>query len=127
MKFNAKHLHEIPMAETTIELMPVRNHHLGATFQDISDWITPELEAAICPVLDGIAGYNYGRLDIRAPSLEHLFSGKDIKILEANALYSEPVHAYDPKYGLLDAYGIFIRYWAMACRIGKAQGDRTEN
>ncbi len=124
-KYNRERLSELPAAGATIELMPVRNHHLGATFQDISDWIMPELEAAICPVLDSIDGFNYGRMDIRAPSLEELFAGKNIRILETNALYSEPVHAYDPKYGLWDAYRIFVGYWASAFRIGLAQGNST--
>jgi hypothetical protein len=120
LKFNHMRLNDVPEAEKTVDLIPVRNHHLGATFQDISEWITPEMEAALCPTLDVIKGYNYGRLDIRAPDLEHLFAGKDIKILEANALYSEPVHAYDPRYGLWDAYRIFIWHWHKAFRIGLA-------
>ena len=124
-KYNRERLWEVPAAGATIELMPVRNHHLGATFQDISDWITPEMEAAICPVLDSIDGFNYGRMDIRAPSLDELSAGRKIRILETNALYSEPVHAYDPKYGLWDAYRIFIGSWGMAFRIGVAQSARN--
>lgn len=120
-KFNRDRLNDIVAAGESLDLIPVRNHHLGATFQDISDWMTPELEAAICPVLDVLEGYNYGRLDIRAPDFNDLLAGKNIKILEANALYSEPVHAYDPKYGLAEAYRIFINYWNMACKIGVRQ------
>ncbi len=119
-KFNHAILADVPRKDEKVELMPIRNHHLGATFQDISSWITPQLEAALCPVLDTIDGYNYGRLDIRAPDFPSLINGRDLKILEANALYSEPVHAYDPKYGLWEAYRIFIGYWNTAMKTGIA-------
>lgn len=119
-KRNRKRLAEVPEKGETVELVPVRNHVAGATFQDISAFITPALSEAICPVLDRIEGYHYGRLDIRAPSWRDLVAGRDIKVLEANALYSEPVHAYDPKYRLRDAHRIFIGYWAIATEIGLA-------
>lgn len=119
-KTNKGWLDEIPPSGGPLELMPVRNHHLGATFQDISQCITPELEAAVCWQLDQIKGYQYGRLDIRAPDFAALIKGEGIKVLEANALYSEPVHAYDPKYGLRDAYRIFISHWYQAIRTGLA-------
>ncbi|MGB7288396.1 MAG: hypothetical protein WBC71_15845 [Salaquimonas sp.] len=118
LRFNRTQLAKVPQTGEAVDLMPVRNHHLGATFQDISTWITPEMEQALISELDLIGGYNYGRLDIRAPDFDNLFAGINIKILETNALYSEPVHAYDPKYGLWDAYTIFVSYWAMAMRTG---------
>jgi hypothetical protein len=119
-KTNSYRLSEVPEAGKILDLIAVRNHHLGATFQDISEFITPELEAAVCSELDRIEGYQYGRLDIRAPDFAALVCGKGIKVLEANALYSEPVHAYDPKYGLRDAYRIFIGHWYQAIRTGLA-------
>lgn len=120
LKYNLEKLDAVPDAKERLDLIPVRNHHLGATFQDISDWITPALEAALIKELDPIQGYNYGRLDVRVPNFNDLFRGENIKMLEANALYSEPVHAYDPKYGLWDAYKIFFKYWGLAFRIGKS-------
>ena len=93
---------------------------MGATFEDISVHITPALSASIASCLDTIEGFHFGRLDARAPSFEDLFEGKRIKILEVNALYSEPVHAYDPKYSFRQAISIFVCYWDKAFRIGKA-------
>ena len=106
----------------SLDLIPVRNHHLGATFQDVSDRITPELEAALCAALDQVSGFQYGRLDCRVPDLASLERGEGIRALEVNALYSEPVNAYDPKYTLRDAYGIFLRHWREAIRTGVRNG-----
>lgn len=117
---NKTRLAAIPAADEAVELIPVRNHHLGATFQDITALITPRLEAKICGLLDTIAGFNHGRLDCRVSDLTSLQEGKNIRILEANALYSEPVHAYDPRYNLRDAYRIFISHWHHALLAGLA-------
>ena len=119
-KYNRHQLERVPARGEAIDLMPVRNHHLGATFQDISDFITDGLNAGVAPHLDAIEGYHYGRLDARAPNYESLFAGRDIKVLEVNALYSEPVHAYDPRYGLAAAIGIFLSHWRMAVGAGLA-------
>lgn len=119
-KTNRHRLDAIPPDGEPLDLIEVRNHHLGATFQDASAYITPTLEAAVCSQLDAIDGYQYGRLDVRAPDFEALRKGRGIKVLEANALYSEPVHAYDPKYGLRDAYRIFIGHWHQAIKTGLA-------
>ena len=119
-KYNQHQLSRVPGTGEAIDLMPVRNHHLGATFQDISDFITDDLNAGVAPHLDAIEGYHYGRLDARAPDYESLFAGKGIKVLEVNALYSEPVHAYDPRYGLAKAIGIFLSHWHRAIRAGLA-------
>ena len=119
-KYNRDRLAEVPGKGVELDLMPVRNHHLGATFQDISAFITPELDRALAPHLDAIEGYHYGRLDLRAPDFAALRAGKGIKILEANALYSEPVHAYDPRYGFGEALSIFIQHWHAAIRAGLA-------
>ena len=119
-KYNRHQLERIPAKGEMLDLMPVRNHHLGATFQDISAFITDDLETGVVPHLDAIEGYHYGRLDARAPDYESLFAGKGIKVLEVNALYSEPVHAYDPRYGLGEAIGIFLAHWHMAVKAGLA-------
>lgn len=116
---------EVPLPGQVVELMPVRNHHLGATFQDATDFITPELAAALCAHLDPVGGFQYGRLDCRVSNFEQLKRGEGIKALEVNALYSEPVHAYDPKYGLRDAYRIFIGHWREAIRTGLSNSRKA--
>jgi len=125
-KTNRHRVEVLPSAGPPIDLIEVRNHHLGATFQDISNCITPKLETAVCRELDQIEGYQYGRLDVRAPDFKALMEGRGIKILEANALYSEPVHAYDPKYGLRDAYRIFIDHWHRAILTGLANRQAAQ-
>lgn len=119
-KTNRNRIDQVPEAGLEIDLIPVRNHHMGATFQDISEYVTPQLEAALCAHLDPVQGFQYGRLDCRVPDFASLKDGRGIKALEINALYSEPVHAYDPKYGLLEAYRIFISHWHAAIKTGLA-------
>lgn len=119
-RFNQYRLDRIPGCDEEIQLIYIANHHLGATFHDISEYLNEKIEKAVVHELDQITGYQFGRLDVRAPSFEHLIRGKDIKILEVNSLYSEPIHAYDPKYSLFDAIKIFLSYWNLAFKIGLA-------
>lgn len=85
-------------------LEPIGNHCRGTTFYNAQELITDKLNAIFDAIAQQIQGYNYGRFDIRVPSWEDLYLGKNIKILELNGVSSEVAHIYDPEYYLIRAY-----------------------
>ena len=60
---------------------------------------------------DKIEGFNFGRFDLRVSSLDNLYKGKDIKIMEVNGANSEPAHIYDPEMKLFTAYKAVFQHW----------------
>lgn len=79
-------------------LVPFGNHNRGTMFLDGSSHITPPLVAYFDHLLSQVAGFYYGRLDIRYDTIEKLAQGIDFSIIELNGAMSEPTHIYDPKH-----------------------------
>lgn len=85
-------------------LEPIGNHCRGTTFYNGHHLINEKLNLVFDKIALNVHGFNYGRFDIKVPSLDDLYNGKNIKILELNGVSSEVAHIYDPKYKLLHAY-----------------------
>ncbi|MCG8309516.1 MAG: hypothetical protein MI975_19125 [Cytophagales bacterium] len=85
-------------------LEPIGNHCRGTTFYNANHLINNELLDVFDKIALQIDGYFYGRFDLKVASLENLYKGKDIKIIELNGVSSEVAHIYDPEYKLLPAY-----------------------
>lgn len=79
-------------------LVPFGNHNRGTEFLDGKHYISQKLEQTFDNLLKNIAGFYYGRLDIRFDTLEKLEMGEDFSIIELNGAKSEPTHIYDPQY-----------------------------
>lgn len=78
----------------TLRLSDIGNHSKGTRFLNINSKIQPELNRTFNNLAKGINGFNYGRFDIKANSLEDLIAGQ-FKIIELNGIIAEPVHIYD--------------------------------
>ncbi len=85
-------------------IQPIGNHCLGTKFLNANHLINPQLTAVFDRIALPIEGFYYGRFDLKVSSLEDLYQGKNIKILELNGATSEPGHVYDPDYSLWKAY-----------------------
>lgn len=85
-------------------LEPIGNHCRGTAFYNGHHLINAKLVQIFDEIAHKIQGYNYGRFDIKVPTLDDLYNGKNIKILELNGVSSEVAHIYDPKYKLIQAY-----------------------
>lgn len=89
---------------------PIGNHCRGTTFINANYLIN----ATLIKVMDDIAkkmdGFYYGRFDLKVKSIEDLYKGNNIKIMEVNGTTSEPAHIYDPNYKLLDAYKTIFQH-----------------
>jgi len=99
----------IPAADEHVPLSFIGSHTLGCLFTDDSDLLTDELEVGVFDFLDPVAGYNFGRLDVRADSVD-AFQGGEFTVIEANGVSSLPTHMFDPEYSLFEAYRIFFKH-----------------
>jgi hypothetical protein len=100
-------------------LEPIGNHCRGTTFLDATKLINEQLDVVINEISKQIDGFFYGRFDLKVPSLEHLYAGKNIKILELNGVSSEVAHVYDPDYKLTQAYRDIARHMKYIYQIAR--------
>jgi len=73
-------------------------HSRGAMFYDAMDLVTNKLVKKINKVCD-VPGFYFGRLDVKAKSIEEFKKG-NFKIIEVNGATSEFIHVYDNKFTL---------------------------
>lgn len=116
-KFNKEIDRQFPTG-TEILLEPIGNHNRGTRFYDASELKTQKLAEAVAEIAKSISGFNYGRLDVKAASVEDLKSGK-IVVLEVNGANSEPTHIYDGQYSLRKAYSEVKRHLDIQYEISK--------
>ena len=99
-------------------LVEVGTHARGAVFLDGAHLITPELTEAVGRIAARFEGFHFGRFDFMAPSPEDLKSGRNLRVIELNGVTSESTNVYDPKFSGIAAYGILLKQWTIAYRIG---------
>jgi hypothetical protein len=104
-------------------LEPIGNHCRGTTFYDAQHLINNRLRQVFDTISLEIDGYYYGRFDIKVPSLDDLYAGKNIKILELNGVSSEVAHIYDPKYKLIQAYKDVAANMKIIAKIAKVNHE----
>ncbi|WP_020533587.1 ATP-grasp domain-containing protein [Flexithrix dorotheae] len=118
-KFEDKWKEIIPKG-TQLLLEPIGNHCRGTVFKNGNHLINSQLVNVINEIACGIEGYYYGRFDLRVKSLEDLYKGENIKILELNGVSSEPAHIYDPSMKLWKAYKDVFKHAKIIWEIGRA-------
>ena len=87
----------------------VGSHTLGTGFTDGSDKVTKEVEEKLFEVFSKTPGFNFGRADIKAKTLEDFQSG-NFKLIEVNGIASIPTHIFDPKYSVFKAFKVLFKY-----------------
>ncbi|MEQ9452182.1 MAG: hypothetical protein RJQ07_11415 [Pseudomonadales bacterium] len=102
-------LSEVPAAGEERQLSFIGSHTMGCKFTNDTDQLTRALEAAVFRVTDSQPGFNFGRFDVKSPSLEALRDG-EFTIIEVNGIASLPTHMFDPSYSLNQAYEIFFEH-----------------
>jgi len=115
---HADQLDRVPAAGERVELVDVGNHCRGTTFHDGRALATPALAARIDELARGLAGFYFGRFDLRAPSLEAFRAGRDLAVLEVNGVTSEATHVYAPGASLWAAWRTLCEQWRLAYEIG---------
>ncbi len=118
LTYLSNRLDYIPKDGEKVLIGEIGTHSLGSLFLDGNQIHTPELESQFSGIARSHKGFYFGRFDIRAPSIEHLKAGKEIKILELNALFGEMTHIWDSRLGLINAWSTLCRQWSQVYSIG---------
>lgn len=105
-------------------LEPIGNHCRGTKFLDENYLLNSTLDAVFDKIASTIDGFHYGRFDLKVKSIEDLYEGKNIRIMELNGVSSEPGHIYDPKNSLWAAYRDLARHWKIVAHISIQQQRR---
>jgi hypothetical protein len=112
-------MNEIPEKGKIVLLEPIGNHCRGTSFMNGHHLINEKLNEVFDTISNQIEGFNYGRYDLRVKSLEDLYEGKNIFILELNGLTADAAHIFDPHYRLRDAYRTQIKQCKISYQIAK--------
>ena len=112
----------MPKGETRI-LEPIGNHCRGTKFKNANYLINEQLHEVFNAIALPIEGFFYGRFDMKVRSVEDLYLGQHIKIMELNGVSSEPGHIYDPSSTLLQAYRDLTWHWKLVADIAKENRD----
>ena len=113
----------VPAAGETVQLVELGSHCRGAIFLNGMHLSTDALECEIDRISKTHAGFYFGRFDVRCDSIRDLQTG-NIRIIELNGVAGEPAHVYDPAVGIIEAYRVMLRHWALAFETGSANRNR---
>jgi hypothetical protein len=102
-----------------IELESIGNHCRGTRFINANYMINKELEKVFDTIADQILGFDYGRYDLRVRSLEDLYEGKNIRIVELNGVNADPAHIYDNSHGYWASIQDIVKHWLRIGDIAK--------
>ncbi|MCU0467896.1 MAG: hypothetical protein MUF58_04775 [Arcicella sp.] len=117
-------MNEIIKAGEKRILEPIGNHCRGTKFLDNNFLINKQLHDVFNKIALPIEGFHYGRFDMKVKTIEDLYEGKNIRIMELNGVSSEPGHIYDPKNTLWAAYRDLARHWKIIADISIQQQKR---
>lgn len=94
----------IPESGKTLLVEPVGNHCRGTLFLNGNHLINSKLVQVFDKITENMDAFFYGRFDLKVNSLEDLYLGNNIRIMELNGTTSEPAHIYAPGTPLWRAY-----------------------
>ncbi len=109
----------LPLGEEKV-LEPIGNHCRGTRFIDANYLINENLHRVFDAISLPIAGFYYGRFDLKVRSVEDLYAGEHIRIMELNGASSEPGHIYDSSNTVFRAYRDLAAHWKRLSEISKA-------
>ncbi len=118
-KENPQLLKQVIMLNETKVLEPIGNHCRGTAFINYNKYISPSVHQVFDEISKPITGFYYGRFDLKVKSINDLYAGENIKILELNGSSSEPGHIYDANYNLFKAYADVMSHWKRMAQISK--------
>lgn len=109
----------VPAKQEVKLLEPIGNHSRGTIFRNANNLINDELTQVFDEISKQIKGFYFGRYDLKVTSLEDLYAGKNIKIVELNGANSEPAHIYDPHNAIWRAYRDLFKHWRILYKISR--------
>ncbi|CAI9119676.1 ATP-grasp domain-containing protein [Brytella acorum] len=116
--------HHVPAPGQRVELVFTGNHCKGSVFRDGRADTTPELTARLDALIKDIPDFHFGRIDVKADSIDALKRGEDFEIIEINGVGSEATHIWDRRTTLWEAYRAQFEHYSATFRIGAANRAR---
>lgn len=123
-KFEKKLDFILPQGES-LKTLVCASHAQGAIFSDAKDFITQNLIDKTDEICN-VEGFYFGRLDVRAKSLEALKEG-DFRIIEINGATSEFIHIYDKNYSFKEGLSELKRQWNLLFEISNENRNIKTN
>ncbi len=96
----------------------IGNWDYGATYIEKIEIVNKGIIEKFENINNAISLFNYARYDIKCKTFDDFIAGK-MKILEINGVKGEPIHIYDRKFTLLEAYKEIFRHWEFIMKISK--------
>lgn len=121
-------LDTVPAKGEPVQLVFTGNHCKGSIFRNGCADATPALTRRLDEIIGDIREFHFGRIDVKAASIEALRHGEDFEIIELNGVGSEATHIWDSRTTLWEAYRAQFYHYRMAFRVGamnRAQGWKT--
>lgn len=84
-------------------LEPIGNHCKGTIFRNATHLVSATMISTFTEICNIINGYNYGRFDLKVPSIKDLENGTNIKVLELNGINADMANIFDPNATLREA------------------------
>lgn len=107
----------------TLFLEPVGNHCRGTEFISGQSLINNDLIKVFDQICESIPELDYGRFDIKIESVERMYKGDGIKIMEINGVNAEPAHIYDKEMSLFGAYKEVKKHFDIIFEISRHRRD----
>ena len=98
--------------------LAIGNWDFGAKYVERTEVVNSTLLSAFENINAQVNLFHYARYDIMCRSMEEFLQGK-MQILEINGVKGEPIHMYDEKYTLLQAYKEIFKHWEYILKISK--------
>lgn len=115
---------DVLAAGQKLELESIGNHCRGTRFINANYLINNQLNEVFDQIADQISGFQYGRYDLRVATIEDLYKGKNIRVVELNGVNADPAHIYDNSHGLLRTFRDLAWHWL---RIGDIAKHNLQN
>lgn len=110
-------LEKVPAKGEVALLEPIGNHSRGTIFRNSNHLINDQLIEVFDNMSKRIEGFYFGRYDIKVPTMEDLYAGKNIILMELNGVNSEPAHIYDPDMNIFAAYRDLLKHWQVLYKV----------
>ena len=108
----------------TLEVEFVAQPFLGTRLRSLQDRDGEALCRALVRITDDLAGFSIGRFDLKAPSVDALLAGRDLKVLELNLTASIPLHIWDARYSGVYALRELCAHWRRVAALSRAHRAR---
>lgn len=107
---NCRVQHQVPAMGIDQQVILQGSHAKGARFINLNSSISESLNDWVDESIGSIPGFHFGRLDVKAASVEDLIRGERLSIIEINGAMSEPIHVYDDTTSFREGMRTFFHF-----------------